>query len=205
MRIGVIGGTFDPIHLGHLIIAEEARERLALEEVVFIPTGQPWLKANRPVSPGDWRLEMARLAMSGNPFFRVSAAELERPGPSYSVETLEQMHRELGPGADIYFILGLDALKEFHRWKEPQRILDLCTLAAVTRPGHSDFDFASLEEIANGASHKVIFLDGPEIGISGTEIRRRVAQGVSIRYWVPPGVEKYIRQRGLYRSPEAGQ
>ena len=198
MRIGVLGGTFDPVHIAHLVIAEEARTRLSLEEVVFIPTGQPWLKADKPVSPGEQRLEMVRLAISSNPFFRASSMELGRSGPTYSVDTLEVLQEEWGPEAEIYFILGMDALLSLPQWKDPARLLELCTPVAFTRP---DQPPSALDDIAKqlpGLKQRVQLVEGPQIGVSGTEIRRRVAAGSSTRYLVPPAVEQFIAQHGLY-------
>ena len=199
MRIGIMGGTFDPIHLAHLIIAEEARTRLELEEVVFVPAGQPWLRSGEAPAPAKQRVEMVRLAVQDNPFFRVSTVEMDRPGPTYTVDTLEEMRRELGDNAELFFILGMDSMKDFHRWKEPARILELCTLVAMVRPGHGDFQRDSLLAIAPTALARVRFLNSLRVEISGTEIRRRAAQGLSIRYMAPGAVEEYIRRTGLYR------
>ena len=135
MRIGVLGGTFDPIHLGHLIIAEETRDRLDLEEVCFVPARDPWMKAGQPLTSGHDRLSMARLAVEDNPFFRVSTLELERPGPSYTVDTLKALQKEYGPEAQLFFILGSDAFARFDEWKDPEGILGLATLVVVDRPG----------------------------------------------------------------------
>ena len=120
MRIGVLGGTFDPIHLAHLIIAEEARVSLQLEEVVFVPAGEPWMKAGQPLSPAHHRFNMVRLAVSSNPFFRVSPIEIDRPGPTYTVDTLRSLVDEYEPGVELFFILGADAFSGFRRWKDPQ-------------------------------------------------------------------------------------
>lgn len=204
MRIGVLGGTFDPIHLAHLLIAEEARVRLGLEEVVFIPTGQPWMKAHTPVSPAHDRLTMVRLATASNPFFRVAAMEVDRPGPSYTVDTLAALRTEYGPEAVMFFILGVDSAHEFHRWKEPERILELATLAVVTRPGTEDFNAASLSKLYECAPQRVATMEGVAIDISGRELRRRVAKGESIRYWVCGEVAKYIYDHGLYRDESSG-
>ena len=200
MRIGVLGGTFDPIHIAHLIIAEEARERLCLEEVVFIPAGMPWMKEQQPVSPGEVRLQMLRLAVASNPFFRVSDLEIERSGATYTVETLEALRDERGKEAEIYFIVGMDTLEVLHRWKEPQRLLELCTPVVFGRPGHSDDVLEELETPLPGLREKVRVLDGPAIDVSSTEIRRRVAKGSSIRYMVPYEVEQFIAEHGLYRD-----
>ena len=202
MKIGILGGTFDPIHLGHLIIAEEARERLNLDEVLFIPTGQPWMKAGAHISPSRHRLEMTRLAIQSNPLFKVSAMEIERSGPSYTVDTLKDLREELPVSTQIFFILGLDSLKDLPRWKEPRKIVDLCTLVAITRPGSAKIEPAVLDSVAPELSEKVILLEGLLIDVSGTDIRRRVAQGCSIRYRVPPAVGEYIYAQGLYKGEE---
>ena len=200
MNIGVLGGTFDPIHIGHLIIAEEARLRLGLSQVLFVPAGEPWLKAPRIIAPGEHRLEMIRLAIASNRLFRASTVDLERPGPSYTVDTLTDLKRELGEEADFYFILGLDALAEFSTWKEPERIFEMCRLVAAKRPESRDLDMESLERSIPGISRRVIILDNPQIGISSSEIRQRVAAGLSITDLVPEAVERYIRERGLYKK-----
>lgn len=198
MDIGVLGGTFDPIHLGHLIIAEEARLRLGLAEVFFLPAGQPWLKGIRNIAAKEHRLEMIRLAIGSNLNFKVSTIELDQPGPSYSVESIPLLNRQLGVDVRLYFLVGIDALAELHSWKEPARLVDTCQLVGVTRPGYRDFDWSSLERVIPGASQRIVLLEVPEIGISSSEIRERVARGLSIRYLVPEPVERYIREHGLY-------
>ena len=203
MRIGILGGTFDPVHTAHLIIAEEARVRLALEEVVFIPTGQPWLKADQPISPAPLRLEMVRLAVASNPYFRISSIEVDRPGLTYTIDTLEALRKEWGEEAEVHFILGMDALQELHRWKEPAHFLELCTLVVFARPDYQDVPLRELEEIAPGAGKRIQFLSDPQIGVSGSEIRRRVARGISIRYLVPESVERFIQEHRLYCRGEA--
>ncbi|MCS7206831.1 MAG: nicotinate-nucleotide adenylyltransferase [Dehalococcoidia bacterium] len=200
MNIGILGGTFDPIHMGHLILAEEARVRLGLSKVLFIPTGQPWLKAGRPISPGHHRLAMVRMAIEDNPFFEASDMEIRRPGPTYTLDTLRELRAQWGNGPEIYLLLGLDALQDFPRWHQPQRILEMCTLVGMARPGYLDFSPQVLDAVLPGASQRLVLLHGPHIGISGTEIRRRVGMGLSIRYWVPRPVELYIAQHGLYRK-----
>jgi len=198
MDIGVLGGTFDPVHVGHLIIAEEARLRLGLSQVVFVPAGQPWLKQDRDISSGEHRLEMIRLAIAPNAFFRASTVDLERPGPSYTVDTLAALKRELGQEANLYFILGLDALAGLPTWKEPQKIVELCHLVAAKRAEAMDVDLDSLERSIPSISSRAIILDNPLIDISSSEIRQRVAEGKSIHEMVPDVVERYIRERGLY-------
>jgi nicotinate-nucleotide adenylyltransferase len=198
MNIGLLGGTFDPIHVGHLIIAEEVRLKLALDEVLFIPTGQPWLKSERSVASGEHRLEMLQLAISSNPHFKVSTVELERPGPSYSVDTVSALKDELGAEVELYFIVGFDAFAELPIWKEPSRLLDLCQVVGVRRPGYAELDWRSLERAIPGISSRVIVVDVPQIDISSTQIRERVAKGLSIRYLVPEAVEGYISKNRLY-------
>ncbi len=205
-RIGIVGGTFDPIHLGHLLVAEEARLRLALEEVIFIPTGHPWMKAGQSLSPPHHRLNMVRLAIASNPFFRASSMEIDRQGPTYTVDTLEELRQEASGDADLYFILGIDSLKDFHRWKEPGKILEHCTLVAAPRPGCQGIDLTFLDHILPSSSREaVVVLEGPMVDISGTEIRRRVARGMSVRYQVPEEVVRYIYRYGLYRDVEVTQ
>jgi nicotinate-nucleotide adenylyltransferase len=198
MRIGVLGGTFDPIHLGHLIIAEEARDRLDLEEVCFVPARDPWMKAGQPLTSGHDRLSMARLAMEDNPFFRVSTLELERPGPSYTVDTLRELQEDYGPEAQLFFILGSDAFVRFDEWKDPEGILGLATLVVVDRPGATASTEAIDQQVGNAGS--VERVRGVHLEISAKDIRRRVAAGASIRYLVPEPVERYIYARGLYRG-----
>lgn len=198
MDIGVLGGTFDPVHVGHLIIAEEARIRLGLSQVVFVPAGQPWLKQDSDISSGEHRLEMIRLAIAPNAFFRASTVDLERPGPSYTVDTLADLKRELGQEGNLYFILGLDALAGLPTWKEPQKIVELCYLVAAKRAEAMDVDLDSLERSIPSISSRVIILDNPLIDISSSDIRQRVAEGKSIHAMVPDAVERYIREKRLY-------
>ena len=198
MRIGVLGGTLDPIHLGHLIIAEEARDRLDLEEVCFVPARDPWMKAGQPLTSGHDRLSMARLAMEDNPFFRVSTLELERPGPSYTVDTLRELQEDYGPEAQLFFILGTDAFARFDEWKDTEGILGLAILVVVDRPGATASAEAIAQQVGNAGS--VERVRGVHLEISAKDIRRRVAEGASIRYLVPEPVERYIYARGLYRG-----
>ena len=205
MRVGIVGGTFDPIHFGHLRIAEEARVRLDLEEVIFVPTGQPWMKGDVAISPPHHRLNMVRLATASNPLFHVSSVEIDRPGPTYSVDTLGEMHRQAGGEDEFYFILGADSLNQFHRWREPAKVLELCTLVAARRPRCPELDMKTLDAVRECASQSVVWLDGPLVDISGTEIRRRLALGLSVRYQVPEEVEGYMYRYGLYRDTQVSQ
>lgn len=205
MRLGLLGGTFDPVHVGHLIIAHEALARLELDEVWFVPTGRPWMKEGSAVTASYHRVAMLWLAVECNPSFKVSTVEVDRPGLSYTLDTLTALLDGEARGASLFFILGMDSVETLHRWKEPARLFDLCTIVAVTRPGHAEFDRASLDGIRAGAAEQVVFLEGPDIGISGAEIRRRVQQGLPVTYWVPPPVADYIREHGLYREAESEQ
>lgn len=200
MNIGVLGGTFDPIHLGHLIVAEEARERLGLAQVIFVPAGQPWMKGGKSITPGWERLRMAELAVESNPFFCVAANEVERSGPTYTVDTLQELQRDLDPDSRLRFIVGMDSLEQFHRWKDPEKLLELCQLVVVNRPGHQGVDINTLVGRFPQAGTRLSLLTVPRIEISATDIRRRVSQGISVRYLVPEAVEAYIREHRLYLS-----
>ena len=200
MLIGILGGTFDPVHIAHLIIAEEARMRVPLQKVVFVPTGQPWLKSGRRITEGSLRLEMVRLAVASNPAFDSSSIEIDRPGLTYSVDTLEELAGQWGPDVEINFIIGVDSLLSLPRWKDPERLLDLCTLTAVTRPGYSPDALEEVKQQYPVLERKLGLIEGPVIGISGTEIRLRVASGLSVKYLVPSEVERFITERGLYRD-----
>ena len=200
MKLGVFGGTFDPIHVGHLIIAQEAAVEVGLDRVLFVPAGQPWLKAGTRVSEARHRLEMTRLAVALNDRFDVSTVEIDRPGPTYTADTLEELQRGMSAYDSLHFILGMDALENLHRWSRPERLFDLCTLVALARPGNEHVDLQSLEEVRAGASGSVAVVHGPGIGISAAEIRRRVAQGLPITHWVPSPVEEYIYENGLYQE-----
>ncbi len=198
MNIGVLGGTFDPIHMGHLIIAEETRARLNLTETLFVPAGQPWLKANNLISPAEHRVQMVRLAIAGEPYFKLSTMEIERAGPSYTVDTIAELRGQLGAGDKLFFILGWDNLIQLPQWHEPSRLVGMCRLVPVPRVGHPSPDLDSLEAAVPGLSQSLIMLDTPQIEISSSEIRDRVARGLSIHHLVPQPVERYIKQNGLY-------
>ncbi len=200
MRVGILGGTFDPVHLGHLIVAEQACVRLDLDRVIFIPTGQPWLRAEQPVADGPDRLRMVELAVESNPAFEASSQEIDRPGPTYSVDTLAELSRELGADTVLHCIIGMDALEQFHRWKDPERLVELCHLAIVNRPGHQGVDVNEVVGRYPKAGPRLTLLNVPRMEISSTEIRKRVSEGMSIRYWVPDSVEQYIQEQGLYRG-----
>ena len=202
-RVGVLGGTFDPIHVGHLVIAEEAREALGLERVVFVPAARPPHRAAPTGASAEDRAAMVELAVSDHPFFSVDRLELERSGPSYSVDTLTILaERERGAGRDpdLWFILSAEALAGLPTWRSPARILELARLAAVPRPGAAMPDRAWVEAQFPGCGDRVRFLDGPLLPVSGTAVRARAAAGRSLRYLVPDAVRAYIADHGLYRS-----
>jgi len=197
VNIGVLGGTFDPIHIGHLIVAEEARVKLRLAEVLFVPAGQPWLKQDRDVTQAVHRVEMVRRGIADNPNFKLSTLEVNRPGPSYTVETLTMLRKQLGSEASLFFILGRDTLAELPLWKEPEKVVQLCRLVFPPRLGSRDLKH--LEKAMPGLLDQVIQLDMPVIGISSSEIRQRLAQRLPIRYLVPPEVERYIAEQRIYQ------
>jgi nicotinate-nucleotide adenylyltransferase len=197
MNIGVLGGTFDPIHIGHLILAEEARTKLGLSEVLFVPAGQPWLKQDRSITAAVHRVEMVRYAIATNPYFKLCTLEVERPGPSYTVDTITTLQEQLGAEASFFFILGRDSLADLPLWKEPNKLVQICRLVVAPRLS-SSLDLKSLEEAIPVVRDSIIQLDMPVIEISSSEIHKRVAQGLPIRYLVPDEVEEYIGEQGLY-------
>ena len=200
MNIGVLGGTFDPIHIGHLIVAEEARVRLGFNEVLFVPAGQPWLKLDHNITPAVHRVEMVRRAIAANPHFKLCTLEAEHSGPSYTVDTMTMLQKQLGSEAELFFLLGRDTLAGLSLWKEPEKLVQLCRLVVAPRLGSKDLK--QLETSISGLLDKVIQLDMPVIGISSSEIRQRIAQGLSIRYLVPAEVEKYITEQKIYLASD---
>lgn len=200
MNIGVLGGTFDPIHMGHLIVAEEARARLNLTEVLFVPAGQPWLKVNNYISAAEHRVQMVRLAIADKPYCKLLTTEIERAGPTYTVDTIAELQGRLGAEDKLFFILGWDNLAQLPQWQEPSRLVKMCHLIAVPRVGYPTPDLNSLEAVIPRLSQSTILLDKPRIDISASEIRKRVAQGLSIRHLVPETVDEYIRQNKLYET-----
>jgi nicotinate-nucleotide adenylyltransferase len=192
-----MGGTFDPIHHGHLVTAEEALWQFDLDEVVFVPTGQPWMKADREVTPAEHRYLMTVIATSSNPRFSVSRIEVERQGATYTVETLQELRRMAEDEVELFFITGADAMLEILHWKDPERVLSEAHFIAATRPG---YDIARFEREAPTRDPRVSVMDIPALSISSTDIRRRVEEGEPIRYLVPEGVQTYIEKAGLYRK-----
>ena len=202
MRWGVLGGTFDPIHFGHLRLAGDCLEALSLDKVLFVPAGEPWLKVGRGVTAGLHRLRMVELAIGDYPTFGVLDWEVARPGPSYTVDTLARLRAEQGDDLELYFILGVDALADFPRWKEPERVLELARLAVVQRPGYGALVgggiVAGVKARYGGYADRIGLLDVAGLAISATDLRRRAALGLSLRYRTPAAVGGYAREWGLY-------
>jgi nicotinate-nucleotide adenylyltransferase len=196
VRIGVFGGTFDPVHLGHLILAEQCREQGGLDQVWFVPAARPPHKPERELTPFAQRVEMLNLAIAGQPAFRVEELEKDRPGPSYTVATLEELNQR-HPGSEWFLLIGGDALRDLGGWYQPARIVELATLLVMPRLG---VEQASLDQwrTSLGPTTRLQVMDVPLIEISSTELRQRVRNGRSIRYLVPRAVEVYIREKGLY-------
>lgn len=199
-RIGVLGGTFDPVHLGHLILADEAREALGLDRLLLMPAAQPWRKAEREVTAADHRLAMLRLAVADNPAFDVSTLEIDRGGPTFTVETLAALRAELVTPADLVFLLGEDALLDMPHWRDPAGILRLARLGVAARPGSAPIDFDALERAMPGVTGRVEVVPMPLVAISSTDIRRRVREGRSVRYLLPQPVQAYIVEHRLYQA-----
>jgi len=191
MRTGVLGGTFDPVHLAHLVLAEQAREQLRLDRVLFVPAGDPWRKAHREVSPARQRVEMTRLAIADNPAFELDEREVKREGPTYTVDTLHELRRAY-PSDELFLLLGEDALADLPFWRDPEGIAAAAQIVVAPRSG------ADAPELPFEAS-RVVRIDMPRLEISSTDLRARAAEGRSLRYLVPAAVEAYIRENGLYR------
>ena len=199
-RTGILGGTFDPPHQGHLEIARQALEKADLERVIFIPAAQPRLKSAQPQANPQQRLEMLRLATDNAPAFEVSDVELRRPGPTLTVETLRQLRQQTANDTELYFILGLDVLTHFHQWIQPQEITQLARLLAVSRPGYAKFDWPSFYARNPHAAGRVECLTTPPIDLSASQLRRRLANGQPVANLIPPAVEQYIQENGLYQD-----
>lgn len=194
-RIGVMGGTFDPIHHGHLVAASEVAARFGLDEVLFVPTGDPWQKtgAGRHVTPAEHRYLMTVVATASNPRFSVSRVDIDRSGPTYTIDTLRDLHARR-PGAEFFFITGADALAQIMSWKDVDELVTLAHFVGVTRPGH---------ELTDAGLKDVSLLEVPAMAISSTDCRARVAEGEPVWYLVPDGVVQYINKYGLYRGLES--
>ncbi|HEX6325482.1 MAG TPA: nicotinate-nucleotide adenylyltransferase [Jiangellaceae bacterium] len=192
-RLGVMGGTFDPIHHGHLVAASEVQAWFDLDEVVFVPTGQPWQKESREVSPAEDRYLMTVIATASNPRFSVSRVDIDRPGPTYTIDTLRDLKAARGAGWDLYFITGADALEQILTWRDVGELFELAHFVGCTRPGHELSNIGLPEG-------KVSLVEVPALAISSTECRERVSQGEPIWYLVPDGIVQYIAKRQLYTA-----
>ena len=200
-RVGVLGGTFDPVHYGHLVIAEEVYTALHLAEMVFVPAGQPPHKPGKFITDARHRLAMLELAIASNPHFTISLVDMDRPGPSYTIDTLRLLHEQWGAQTAIYFVIGGDSLEELLNWYEPARILEqLAHLVAVRRPGYNEAPehLEWLETRLPGIRSRLINVSAPQLDISATDLRTRIAEGRPIKYQTPEPVEQYILQHGLY-------
>ena len=198
MKIGVLGGTFDPIHNGHLGIANAACRELGLARVLFVPARDPWLKGRRDVVQSRDRVKMVQLAISGHPRYEISRVDLQRDGPSYTVDTLSDLRSKLGSDAELYFILGMDAMEGLPDWREPDRIVQMCRLVVAKRPGVDAVDLRALEARLPGIAGRVVVIDNDLYDINSTGIRRCIAARRSISGLVPGAVARYIRENGLY-------
>ena len=198
-RIGILGGTFDPIHIGHLITAEIVRVSAALDEIIFIPAARPPHKENKGEAPAEDRLRMVQCAVEGNPSFSVSDIELKREGPSYTVDTIAVLSEQLRD-AELFFITGADAMNDLYRWHDPVRLLHSCTFIVAARQGVELDESRLAEQFSPEQRSRIRIVPTPHLEISSTVIRARVRAGRSIRYLVPRAVELYIEERGLYRA-----
>ena len=198
-RIGLMGGTFDPIHLAHLHIAEESRQAFALDEVRFIPAAQPPHKQGRKIVSAQQRIRMVELAIADNPFFRLDLLEMEMQGPSYSWQTVQEMQRRLGQDADLYFITGSDSINDLPTWNHPKELVAACHFIGTTRPEVPFAEKMLREFFGPQLQSRIHELKVPRMEISSTLIRQRIAAGKSIRYLVPEKVADYIEKEGLYQ------
>lgn len=196
-RVGLLGGTFDPIHIGHLIIAEAARDQLRLDRVEFIPASDPPHKPDAAVSRAQHRLRMVEIAVSGSDHFVVNQCELDRPGPSFTADTLAQI-QSARPGDVLHFVVGGDSLRDLPTWRDPERIVSLTRLAVIRRPG-AEFDLAELERGIPGIQARTDFLDAPLIDIASRTLREAIRGGRSVRYLIPDLVIEYVESNALYR------
>ena len=198
-RIGIFGGTFDPVHYGHLLLAETCREQLNLDKLTLLPAGSPPHKSDTQISTALHRHEMLKLAVSGCPEFQIDDRELKRDGPSYTVLTLQELSTEQ-PDSELFFLMGADSLRDIPGWKDPQQILQLATVVAVNRPGVPLPDPSEVREWAGDLADKIQVIQTQGTDLSSSTLRGRVAANQSIRFMTPRAVEVYIEQHGLYRS-----
>jgi len=199
LRVGLLGGSFDPPHIGHLLLAEEARDQLGLSEVRLAPAGRPPHKLELDMTPVADRVRMTELAIADNPSFRLSRVDADRPGPHYTIDMVKLVRDQLPPDAELYFLMGFDSLRDLPKWREPAQLIRAAHLVALTRPD-IPIRWESLEEQLPGVRERVTLLDMPELEIASRDLRERVRKGRSIRYMVTEPVRMYIEERGLYRS-----
>jgi nicotinate-nucleotide adenylyltransferase len=206
-RIGIIGGTFDPIHYAHLAIAEEVYHALHLTRVLFVPAGQPPHKVGQPITSPEHRLAMLKLAIASNPHFAFSLVDMQRIGPSYTVDTLRLLQQEYGSQTQLYFILGEDILPDLPNWYDPAGVIAQAILVALRRPGYSGIldNRADLDRRLPGLNARLLTLDGPRMELSSSELRQRVIDGRPIKYQTPDAVEEYIYRHGLYHISTSDQ
>ena len=200
MKVGVLGGTFDPVHIGHLLIAEAAADELALDQVLFIPAGEPWRKAHRAITAAEHRLAMLRMAVDGNERFAISDIELRREGPTYTADTLAALAGERLDD-EFWFIIGADALADLPNWHEPERIVAHAIIAVCPRDAQ-EVNATAIN--LPGLAGRMVMFPAPRIDVSSTDIRERVASGRSMRYLAPAAVDAYIREHGLYEGEDGG-
>jgi nicotinate-nucleotide adenylyltransferase len=199
MKIGIMGGTFNPIHNGHLIIAEDVREQCGLDMVLFIPSGQPPHKPDTEVIDAQYRYEMVRLAVENNPFFEASRIEVDRNGLTYTINTLQELKRIYGKGVDFYFIIGADIVEELPTWREFRQVFEMCEFIAVLRPGYDNSAFENaIEKNRKDFGVRIRQVQSRLVDISSSDIRKRCERYGSIKYLVPDSVEEYIKRCGLY-------
>jgi nicotinate-nucleotide adenylyltransferase len=197
LKVGLLGGSFDPPHIGHLILAEEARDQLGLDKVLFAPAGQQPLKAGQVVTDVEDRVRMTELAIAGNPSFQLSRGDVDRPGPHFTIDLVKIVAAQLPTGSDLFFLMGFDSLADLPRWREPAQLIHTAHLVALTRPD-VPIDWEALEASLPGVRERVKLLDMPELEIASRDLRERVRTGRSIRYMVPDPVRGYIEQKRLY-------
>lgn len=212
MRIGILGGTFDPVHVGHLIVAETVRDEMRLDKVLFVPAAVPPHKRGHAITDAAHRLEMLKLAVEGNPAFEVSEAELERGGVSYTIDTIDALRKAMGDAAEFFLIVGADSVRELATWKDIDHLVQLCTFVVAARPGFGIEDLVREGiGLAPETRQRVLrhYITAVHVDVSATGLRARLAEGKTIRYRVPEAVERYIRTKGLYGTkksdPHAGQ
>jgi nicotinate-nucleotide adenylyltransferase len=201
-RVAVFGGTFDPIHIGHLAAVQDAVDALEIDRVLFVPNSQPPHKTTLPVSAAEDRVHMVRLSLAGNPIFELSLVEFERGGPSYMLDTMRVLRERLGSDSELCFLAGCDALPQLHTWHRPEELVDEFRVVLMDRPTGGEVSWAQVEERFPHIRRQIEIVHVAQLDISGEDLRRRVRTGRSIHYFVEPAVERYIHDRGLYQDEQ---